>query len=156
MFTRVIEYICSCEHSLNERDEGLTTEDVLKADRLIASSQGVQSQVGAWQEGQTLYLGKNAPFIRTERRGLKLRLKEKKGSEQAWAIKCASCPYLSGCPVLHLQLEWSVKTLDVSKRREIHLVLVKLELQSTETHRSKQPAGKRYPLLARQRFKEKW
>lgn len=51
------------------------------------------------------------------------------------------CPYLSGCSVLHLQFEWSVKTLDVSERREIHLVLVKLELQTTERHRGNQPAG---------------
>lgn len=40
--------------------------------------------------------------------------------------------YLSSCPVLHLQFEWSMKTLDVSESREIHLVLVQLELHNTE------------------------
>lgn len=48
-----------------------------------------------------------------------------------WVRK--TCSYLSSCPVLHLQFERSMKTLNVSESGEIHLVLVQLELQTTET-----------------------
>lgn len=41
--------------------------------------------------------------------------------------------HLSRRPELHLQFERSVKTLDVSERREVHLVLVELELQHRNT-----------------------
>lgn len=46
--------------------------------------------------------------------------------------------YLSSCPVLHLQFEWRMKALDVSECREIHLILVQLELHTTETHNNVQ------------------